>query len=93
MQAAPLNAQTFYTESLMNLYRAWDEAEPEAGHRAARRQWTVAYRDITDALASRWTRQIEEHGSEPKSWKRSAQRWRKASDEAQTQLDALDRGD
>jgi hypothetical protein len=91
--AAHLSAQTFYTQSLMDLYQAWDEAEPEAGHRGARRQWTMAYRDITDSLASRWTRQIEEHGTEVKDSKRSQQRWQKKADEVQAELDALDQDD
>ena len=83
--AAPLTAQAFYTERMMDLYRSWNRAEPGMGHDASWRQWTMAFVEMADSNARRYAELDQES---PSSQSKSQQRmWQKKADEARASLE------
>ena len=83
--AAHLTTQAFYTERMMDLYRSWDQVEPEAGHDASWRQWTMEFVEMADSNARRYAELDQES---PSSQTKSQQRmWQKKADEARASLE------
>jgi hypothetical protein len=92
--AQSLIVQARYTETMMDLYRSWNEADPGMGHDASMRQWTLAYAELADEVARNSAQQAEE--SEPGEKERLHKReraWQENADKARASLEEDAGGD